>query len=234
VGVEPTASLVLSRGGLPVAYRAIFSCQYPEQESNLQTSGFKPDRSAVGVPGRDRVVPDGIEPSFPGCEPGVVAVGPRDCAIEWTHRELHPDLRHATPASSCSRDESDSRAKVRSKHAPKDLNPDQLGWNQPCCRLHQGRVFVSGSCGGRNRTFVTTVQSRLVRASTGPTAVFGSINVIAVFSSGGRNRTYGLLVQSQASLPTATTPECFSLLSSRGTGGTRTRALVLNRHLLCR
>ena len=27
------------------------------------------------------------------------------------------------------------------------------------------------------------------------------------FSSGGRNRTYGLLIQSQASLPTATTPE---------------------------
>ncbi len=41
------ASLVLSRGGLPVAYRAA-------------------------------VVPDGVEPSFPGCRPGVVAVGPRD------------------------------------------------------------------------------------------------------------------------------------------------------------
>jgi hypothetical protein len=25
------------------------------------------------------VVPDGVEPSFPGCEPSVVAVGPRDC-----------------------------------------------------------------------------------------------------------------------------------------------------------
>ena len=47
VGVEPTASLVLSQGGLPVAYRAVVDlCQYPEQDSNLQTSGFKPDRSA--------------------------------------------------------------------------------------------------------------------------------------------------------------------------------------------
>ena len=27
------------------------------------------------------------------------------------------------------------------RHAPKDLNPDQLGWNQPCCQLHQGRVL---------------------------------------------------------------------------------------------
>ena len=47
VGVEPTASLVLSQGGLPVAYRA-------------------------------EVVPDGVEPSFPGCGPSVVAAGPRD------------------------------------------------------------------------------------------------------------------------------------------------------------
>ena len=38
--------------------------QCPRQESNLQTFGFKPNRSAVGVPGR--VVPDGLEPSLPG------------------------------------------------------------------------------------------------------------------------------------------------------------------------
>jgi hypothetical protein len=53
VGFEPTASLVLNQGGLPVAYRAKWlRVEYPEQDSNLQTSGFKPDRSAVGVPGR--------------------------------------------------------------------------------------------------------------------------------------------------------------------------------------
>ena len=46
VGLEPTASLVLSQGGLPIAYRAVLSLQYPEQESNLQTLGFKPSRSA--------------------------------------------------------------------------------------------------------------------------------------------------------------------------------------------
>ena len=47
VGVEPTASLVLSQGGLPVAYRAVVDLhQCPKQDSNLQTSGFKPDRSA--------------------------------------------------------------------------------------------------------------------------------------------------------------------------------------------
>ncbi len=82
VGVEPTASLVLSQGGLPVAYRAVVvSRQYPEQGSNLQSLGFRPSRSTDGVPGHvvlSKVVPDGIEPSFPGCEPSVVAVGPRD------------------------------------------------------------------------------------------------------------------------------------------------------------
>ena len=36
VGVEPTASLVLSQGGLPIAYRAVVDlCKYPEQDSNL-------------------------------------------------------------------------------------------------------------------------------------------------------------------------------------------------------
>src|SRR4051812_5783639 len=31
-----------------------------------------------------RVVPDGLEPSLPGCDPGVVAAGPRDGRVaEW-------------------------------------------------------------------------------------------------------------------------------------------------------
>ena len=48
VGVEPTASLVLSQGGLPIAYRAAtYSLpECPERESNSQSLGFKPSRSA--------------------------------------------------------------------------------------------------------------------------------------------------------------------------------------------
>src|SRR5262245_23466026 len=49
----------------------------PKQESNLQTLGFKPSRSA-GWRIRARVVPDGLEPPLPGCRPGVVGAGPRD------------------------------------------------------------------------------------------------------------------------------------------------------------
>ena len=99
-GFEPAASFVLSEGGLPVAYRAAclgslcvplfcfvpLSVLCPEQESNLHSFGFKPNRSAIGVPGQTNsksfsLIPDGLEPSFPGCRPGVVAAGPRDRAI---------------------------------------------------------------------------------------------------------------------------------------------------------
>ena len=110
VGVEPTASLVLNQGGLPVAYRAVVDLhQYPEQGSNLQSLGFRPSRSTDGVPGHvvlSKVVPDGIEPSFPGCEPSVVAVGPRDCVAKVDPPGIAPALslieqgRLATPASS--------------------------------------------------------------------------------------------------------------------------------------
>ena len=59
VGFEPTASLILSQGGLPSCLPSrVRWC--PEQESNLQTRGFKPSRSAVGVPGQ--VVLGGLEP----------------------------------------------------------------------------------------------------------------------------------------------------------------------------
>ena len=59
VGLEPTASLVLSQGGLPVAYRAAWC---PERESNPQTLGFRPSHSAslaylgVSSPGWSRTI----------------------------------------------------------------------------------------------------------------------------------------------------------------------------------
>ncbi len=59
-------------------------------------------------------------------------------SFQWTHPGVNSgtdaqrwSLRHARAASS----------PWKPRHAPKDLNPDQLGWNQPCCQLHQGRVL---------------------------------------------------------------------------------------------
>ena len=82
---------------------------------------------------------------------------------------------------------------------PWDSNP-QVAFATDC---FQDSVLIRpgdfrSSCGSWNRTNITTF-----RASD-PT-VRRSRN--CSFSSGGRNRTYGLLIQSQASLPTATTPE---------------------------
>jgi hypothetical protein len=47
------------------------------------------------------VIPDGLEPSSPGCEPGIFAAGLRDQTKKWTHRESHPNPRFAGPMSSC-------------------------------------------------------------------------------------------------------------------------------------
>ena len=71
VGVEPTASLVLSQGGLPVAYRA-----------------------AV-VPGWSRTIVSWMWAKR-RCR---WTTGP--CLFKWSHRESHPDLQRAMLASSC-------------------------------------------------------------------------------------------------------------------------------------
>ena len=77
------------------------------------------------------MIPDGLEPSFSGCKPEVVAAGPRDhyylmkaeaVRLELTSEMYSPPVFKTGPSSS--------------------------------------RV-TSSSCGGRNRTHVVTVQSRL-------------------------------------------------------------------------
>ena len=79
-GFEPSASLVLSESGLPVAYRAGNTCthdQYPGWESNPQAPGFKPGRSAVGVPGpRREAEAVGLEPTSGPRPPPVFKTGP--------------------------------------------------------------------------------------------------------------------------------------------------------------
>jgi hypothetical protein len=73
VGFEPTASLVLSQGGLPVAYRT----WCPEQDSNLQPPGFKPSRSTGLAYLGQWSWADSNRRSSP-CKGAAVAAGPQD------------------------------------------------------------------------------------------------------------------------------------------------------------
>ena len=155
----------------------------PEQESNLHALGFKPSRSAVGVPGPGfdlQMIPDGLEPSLPGCRPGVVAAGPRDRVAsnthyeKWTHRESHPDLRFAGPASSC-------------WTMSPCLSAEAVGL-EPTNGFHPPPVFRTGSssgrmtsisCGGWNRTNALLVQSQaLLPAATTPQCSLQSETVV--------------------------------------------------------
>ena len=202
MGFEPTISCVTGRRALRCSTRTYYF-KYPEQESNLQTLGSEPSRSAGWRIWASSVIPDGIEPSFPGCEPSVVAVGPRDGVFQWTHPESHRDLRLATPASSCWTMSPCSERRFARKHAPKDLNPDQLVWNQSCCHYTRGVCCFSGSRETRtHKRFAPPPVFKTGSSSGRMTSVLSSC--------GSWNRTNGLLVQSQASLPSATTPQCLS------------------------
>ena len=78
-GLEPSASLGLSESGLPIAYRAENAApltHYPGWESNPQAPGFKPGRSAVGVPGPFEAEAVGLEPTSGKQPPPVFKTGP--------------------------------------------------------------------------------------------------------------------------------------------------------------
>jgi hypothetical protein len=174
----------------------------------------------VGVPGHSVIVPDGVEPSFPVCRTGVVAVGPRDRAFKWTHWESHPDFKLAELVSSCWT-MSPSRWKLDHRCAAvPDSNPQVACatecFKQCCCYrgpafflLTSRRACLASvcmtsvlSCGSWNRTNIKTFRASrpTVRRSRNvfffllpPCAHMPSGHVCSVASSGGRNRTYGLL-----------------------------------------
>ena len=110
VGVEPTASLVLSQGGLPVAYRA-------------------------------EVVPDGVEPSFPGCGPRVVAVGPRDRVSQVESPGVAPE----SPACHA--------GVFLLDHDPNVFSAEAVGL-EPTSGSRPPPVFRTGSSSGRMASIV--------------------------------------------------------------------------------
>ena len=57
VGVEPTASLVLSQGGLPITYRAVCRCSTQSRSRTCKHSGLSRVALPVGVSGRRQSSP---------------------------------------------------------------------------------------------------------------------------------------------------------------------------------
>ena len=140
MGFEPTTSGVTGRRALPCSTR---TCQL----------------SVVSCQARP-VVPDGIEPSFPGCEPDVFAAGPRD-EMRWQESNLRrdgsePPARASTgPTAMISQDgwirTSDL---VRPKHADSqtfprpEFNRKSIGTEHPMfdrCLLPASRLLPSAS-----------------------------------------------------------------------------------------
>jgi hypothetical protein len=67
------------------------SCQLNDGTGIFETAQIWP-RSITAF----QMIPDGLEPSLPGCEPGVFAVGPQDLELQsvvsngGANEELHP------------------------------------------------------------------------------------------------------------------------------------------------
>ena len=179
MGLEPTASLVLSQGGLPVAYRAVCA---PSRSRTCNRSGLSRAALSVGVSGQ--VVPDGIEPPLPGCRPGVVAAGPRDYLFHSGSRGTRTHNGVTAPVFETG--SSSGRMTSVLQVAGAGIEPTPERSERPVLPLDDPAI---------------------VFPLLPPCAHMPSWHECSVASSGGRNRTYGLLIQSQASLPTATTPE---------------------------
>jgi hypothetical protein len=149
------------------------------------------------------MIPDGLEPSSPGCEPGIFAAGLRDrihtdaeaVGLEPTN-EMFPPPVFKTGSSS---------SRMTSVNFPlRELESNQRFRVQGPASLPAATIPQFLCVEGHERRFAS---SRIAGAGIEP-APPGSKPSIAA------NSDYPA--------------------SRRGTGGTRTHALVPNKHLLCR
>ena len=180
MGFEPTISCVTGRRALQAAPRGQNVCcsssggirthsipgskprwsasclpsrMCPDEESNLECAGLSRAALPVGVPGHSSVVPDGVEPSFPVCRTGVVAVGPRDRALSGLTGNRTQIFKLAELVSSC-------WTMSPSRRKPWDSNP-QVACATDC---FQDSVLIRPddfrlSCGSWNRTNIKTFRA---------------------------------------------------------------------------
>ena len=122
------------------------------------------------------MIPDGLEPSFSGCRPGVVAAGPRNRFV-WEVDS--PGVAPGSPVCRTGIFLLDHEPVVVRAVAHRLLSAEAVGL-EPTNGGQPPPVFETGSSSGRM------------------TSVIGNC--------GGRTRTCGLVIQSHGFLPAETTP----------------------------
>jgi hypothetical protein len=75
VGIEPTTRCLQ---GIVAPQRTCVPMSTRGSPGNRTRPSSIPERNAAETPANLQVIPAGLEPALPGCDPGVVAAGPRD------------------------------------------------------------------------------------------------------------------------------------------------------------
>jgi hypothetical protein len=177
-----------------------------------------------------RIIPDGLEPSLPGCRPGVVAAGPRDLFVRqwrliWSKRFEEPPapdghlavLSSDSGGSRGTRTHNSRCANTCFRDRPL-IRPDDF--RNVFFKLQLPRINESSNGKGESRK-ETAGESLVTCAPCLAPAVFSLLSTrLSLFSflllyspqanCGGWNRTSGLRVQSPASLTNSNCPASFS------------------------
>ena len=127
-GFEPSASLVLSESGLPVAYRADFSSGGWNRTSGLHVQSVASLPAATAPESVRRIREEGFEPPPPDSKSGSLPVSrfPSESAL----RESNPPVRLGKPVPG--RSARDAVSIVESGIG--DSNPGRLVGSQESCR----------------------------------------------------------------------------------------------------
>src|SRR5947209_3679559 len=77
-GIEPAATTFTESYAKPLQHTPRQGSQWTAGESNPNLRYATPASSRWTSSPFNQMIPDGLEPSLPGCKPAVVAAGPRD------------------------------------------------------------------------------------------------------------------------------------------------------------
>ena len=161
VGVEPTASLVLSQGGLPVAYRAAV---VPDRSRTIVSWVWTRCRCRWTTGPCFQVESPGVAPGSPACGAGVVLLDHDPNVFEAEAVGLEPTSGMSAAACFPSRflNHSDGfRYRCSPRRKPWDSNPQAVLSRHLFSRQapHPAGWLPLSSCGGWNRTNMKTFRA---------------------------------------------------------------------------